>query len=152
MPLRARKSKSTFSTTMNGHPAHVYEGVNFTTYAASAGKRSCITWAFFLERVRAQRVHRGQVLGSDSVMPGEWDCTFACVLREQAREAPCVVHPAAELHTKPFFETCWSANFILHTHSCELTVSTDFLGQPSEHCDHTRDLGSNFVLVSQRHN
>ena len=110
---------------------------------------------FFLERVRAHRVQRGQVLGLDSVMPGEWDFTFACILRflrKQAREASCVVHLAAELYVKVSLETCWIANFILHTHSYELILSTGFLWQPSKHCDHTHGLGSNLVLACQQHN
>ena len=76
-------------------------------------------------------------MGLDLVMPGKWDCTFACILREQAREASCVVHLATELYTKPSFEICWSANFVVHTHSCELIVAAGCSGQRSEHCDHS---------------
>jgi hypothetical protein len=138
MPLlRARKSKSTFSTTMNGHSAHIYEVSSTHPLQPRQARGHVPIWLFFSKELE----HRGftdvKFLGLDSVMPGKWDCTFACILREQAREASCVVHLAAELHTKPTFETCWSANFMLHTHGCELIMPTGFFGQRSEHCDYS---------------
>lgn len=146
---------------MNGHPAHIYEGVSSASYAASAVKRSCkvLIWRSFLfERVRAQRVYRGQVwVWIRSCLEIKIHPLRTYVLRGQClREASCVMQLTAEIFRKPSVASGPVGLRMLHPSlpmlpGCKLLSSTGVFGQRSEYRDHGQVRHRSRSFLRQNH-